>query len=59
MIAGNEAFDSYSSALAWLVEYNNLLAEDYEVEPIVNGHFFYNKLGDLTPTRSVWLEPVD
>ncbi len=62
LVAGNEAFDSYSEALNWLVTYNNLLAgeDSYIVDPIVNGHFFYHRLTkNFSPSRAVWIEAVD
>ncbi len=64
LCAGSEPFDCYAEALNWLVDYNNLLAEEksYDVEPVSsNGHFFYRPArpaGD-DPSRAVWIEPVD
>ncbi len=56
LCAGSEAFDSYAEALNWLVEYNNLLTNDYLVEPIVNGHFFYRPEQPEADRRAVWIE---
>ncbi len=61
LCAGTEAFDSYAEALNWLVTYNNLLAQKdyYEVEAIVNGHFFYRPERPEADSRAVWIEAVN
>ncbi len=55
---GGEPFDSYAEALNWLVKYNNELTTDYDVDPIVNGHFFYRLRAVESDSRAVWIEPV-
>ncbi len=59
LCAGGEPFDCYAEALNWLVEYNNLLTEDYDVDLITNGHFFYRPAHPESNSRAVWIEPVE
>ena len=63
LCAGGQPFDCYAEALNWLVDYNNVLAENsrYDVEAIVNGHFFYriDRPAEDGPSRAVWIEPID
>ncbi len=55
---GGEPFDSYAEALNSLVSYSDSLADDYDVDPIVNGHFFYRLRAVESDSRAVWIEAV-